>query len=56
MYRNISIDHSTPAICVQEADSYVIPKMGDRKIYRRMPTDSDCQTITALSGERFYVR
>jgi len=36
-------------------DAYVAPRMGDRKVYRRIP-DSDYQSVTMSSGERFYLR
>ena len=39
-----------------DAEVYQIPRMGERKIYRRIPVDGDYQSLTMSDGERFYVR
>ena len=39
-----------------ETDAYKIPRIGQRKIYKRIPVDGDYQTLTMADGERFYVR
>eukprot|EP00088_Acartia_fossae_P024597 TRINITY_DN2552_c0_g1_i1.p1 TRINITY_DN2552_c0_g1~~TRINITY_DN2552_c0_g1_i1.p1 ORF type:complete len:946 (-),score=309.66 TRINITY_DN2552_c0_g1_i1:176-3013(-) len=35
---------------------YRVPLMGERKIYRRVPLDSDSIAVTPQSGKRFYLR
>ena len=42
---------------VQDLDnSYKVPRLGERKVYRRMPIEGDCQSFTMNDGERFYVK
>jgi len=35
---------------------YRVPRIGERKVYRRIPLDSDYVSVTAQSGDRFYLR
>lgn len=35
---------------------YRIPRIGERKIYRRLPQDCDFQAVTMPDGQRFYLR
>ena len=35
---------------------YKVPRLGERKVYRRMPLEGDCQSFTMNDGERFYVK
>jgi hypothetical protein len=41
---------------VMEVDTYRIPRMGERKIYRRIPVEGDYQSLTMADGERYYIR
>ena len=42
---------------VKEKEStYKVPKLGERKVYRRMPMEGKCQSFTMSDGERFYVK
>ena len=36
--------------------AYRIPRIGERKVYRRMPLEGDYQTFTVSDGERFFVK
>ena len=37
-------------------NSYKIPRLGERKVYRKMPLGGDWQSFTMNDGERFYVK
>ena len=39
-----------------ETTSFHIPRLGERKIYRRIPLEGDYQSFTMSDGERFYVK
>ena len=41
---------------LQAASRYRVPRMGERKVYKRIPLDSDYVSVTVDSGERFYLR
>ena len=45
---NNDIDLSSP--------SYKIPKIGERKFYKRIPKGTDFQAVTMPDGQRFYMR
>ena len=36
--------------------SYRIPKIGERKFYKRIPKGTDFQAVTMPDGQRFYMR
>ena len=38
------------------ASRYRVPLMGERKVYKRIPLDSDYVSVTVDVGERFYLR
>lgn len=39
-----------------EVPVYKIPRLGERKVYRRVPLHGEYQTFTMNDGERFYVK
>ena len=41
---------------VSQTSRYRVPLMGERKVYRRIPLDSDYVSVTMETGERFYLR
>ena len=41
---------------METTQTYRIPTLGQRKIYRRVPLDGNYQTLTMNDGERFYIR
>ena len=41
---------------LMETQTYRVPTLGQRKIYRRVPLDGEYQTLTMNDGERFYIR
>lgn len=41
---------------VSQTPRYRVPRMGERKVYKRIPLDSDYVFVTVDSGERFYLR
>ena len=41
---------------IETTQTYRIPQLGQRKIYRRVPLDGDYQTLTMNDGERFYIK
>ena len=36
--------------------NYRIPRMGERKFYKRIPKGTDFQAVTMPDGQRFYMR
>ena len=45
------VDHAK-----EKESTYKVPKLGERKVYRRMPMEGQCQSFTMSDGERFYVK
>ncbi len=41
---------------LRSQNCYKLPRVGDRKVYRRIPVDADYQSITMTGGERYYLR
>ena len=41
---------------LSQTSRYRVPLMGERKVYRRIPLDSDFVSVTMETGERFYLR
>ena len=37
-------------------NTYKIPRIGERKVYRKIPKEGDFQTVTMSDGERFYLK
>lgn len=45
------VDHAK-----EKESTYKVPKLGERKVYRRIPMEGECQSFTMSDGERFYVK
>jgi hypothetical protein len=45
------VDHAK-----EKESTYKVPKLGERKVYRKMPIEGECQSFTMSDGERFYVK
>lgn len=50
------VTNFTDAVKQDEAAVYKIPRLGDRKVYRKVPLQGEYQTFTMNDGERFYVK
>lgn len=53
---NLSVPSSAASINLVTEKAYRAPRLGERKVYRRIPLEGNYQSFTMSDGERFYVK
>ena len=51
-----SVDTVSSQFRPSQTPSFRLPRVGERKVYKRIPLDCDYQSVTMMDGERFYMR